>query len=258
MKSLGGATFCWNGISQDYSFLETLDCLYALSDQVAVAAGGIDGTFEAVLGWVYKQDKPEKVILIPITEEHWNSQQGREKLSYFSNLAIEQLTTDFFAYLQCDEIFYERGFEAMREAIQIDGAEAYIVKRYHVWRDPLHRLEVEQDRKPASTEVVRIGAKHCRCVGDAESISASVVHQFRSLETFEIYHNGFIRFPKPMALKARHMIVDIFGMGMDERIGDSFDHRKFGFTPEEIVPVPAPIPRFIRDWCKERHPECPI
>ena len=53
--TLGGSTFIWNGIKQDYNFIETLECLYELCDEIAVVYGGDDGTVEVVHEWWLKK-----------------------------------------------------------------------------------------------------------------------------------------------------------------------------------------------------------
>ena len=108
--TLGGSTFIWNGIKQDYNFIETLECLYELCDEIAVVYGGDDGTVEVVHEWWLKKmvlTDAKEMHGANITSEEWNSQTGREKLSYFSNLAIDMLTTDYNFYLQADEILHE-------------------------------------------------------------------------------------------------------------------------------------------------------
>src|SRR5688572_10622678 len=107
MKTLGGSTFVWNGVKQDYNFIETLECLYQLCDEIAVLYGGDDGTIEAIDKWSRTKDWSKKSIQgASIPKEEWDAQVGREKLSYFSNIAIDMLSTDWNFYLQADEILH--------------------------------------------------------------------------------------------------------------------------------------------------------
>jgi len=143
-KTLGGSTFIWNGVKQDYNFIETLNCLYELCDSVSIAYGGDDGTNELIKEWAKEwteKDDDKIIYLYRISKKEWDAQVGREKLSYFSNIAISALETDWNFYLQCDEILHEDSFPMVRAAIQHE-AEAFLVKRYNLWRDPYHMLEV--------------------------------------------------------------------------------------------------------------------
>lgn len=254
-KKLGGAIFIFNGISQDYSFRESIRCLLELCDEVSVVYGGSDGTEEAVEELLLtKTGNCNVVNLKPITKEMWDEQKGREKISYFMNMAIEFLDTDYVFSLQADEIIYERSFQNIREAIEI-GAESIVAVRYNIWKDPLHMLNVEQSRKPCSTEVIRLAKQHYRAYSDGEHIAVDAVSTYKTLDAIEIYHCGFIRDPIKMVTKCRNMLVDIFNIGMDARIGDKFDYRNFPFEGDDIVPVPGPIPKFIKAWCQERYPD---
>lgn len=254
-KSLGGAIFVWNGISQDYSFRESIRCLLELCDEVSVVYGGSDGTEEAVEELLLtKTGNCNIVNLTTIDQDTWDAHQGREKISYFMNEAIRRLKTDYVFSLQADEIIYERSFQNIRDAIEI-GAESIVAVRYNIWRDPLSMLNVEQSRKPCSTEVIRLAKQKYRAYNDGEHLAVDSVSTFKSLDAIEIYHCGFIRDPIKMVTKCRNMLVDIFNVGMDERIGEKFDYRNFPFEGNDIVPVPGPLPKFIQQWAKERYPE---
>jgi hypothetical protein len=258
-KTLGGSTFIYNGNIQDYNYKETVHCLAELCDEVAVFAGGTDNTLEDLFVFTQQHSWKDKVMIFEIEEQEWNEQKGREKLSHFSNKAIDCLISEWNFYLQCDEILHERSFENVREAIEHD-VDSYLCKRYNMWMDPLHHLVVEEARKPCSSEVIRLARTKYRCFNDAESIMAPFTHIFKKpgiygSDAFEIYHTGYIREGKAHAIKAKNMLVDIFGMEMDSRIGDEFDYSKFPFSGGDIQKVPLPLPKFILKWAQERYPD---
>lgn len=70
-KTLGGSIFVYNGIKQDYCFIEALECLHALCDQVAICYGGDDGTIEAIDTWVSGK---KNIFTRVFNEGLWNSQ----------------------------------------------------------------------------------------------------------------------------------------------------------------------------------------
>jgi hypothetical protein len=259
MKKIGGATFCWNAISQDYCIIETLECLYELCDEISIAYGGTDGTEKLIVDWINsKPDADEypgskEITRYRISGREWDEQQGREKLSYFSNIAIANLRVDFFFYLQADEILHESSFDAIRQCAESDQ-EAFLVLRINCWASPYWFLDVPQNRKPVSTEIVRMGKPHLRCVDDAESLgNLSVVHD--TTESVRIYHMGFVRDKKKHIDKIIHMQKDVFLMDYDKRVHDcedGFDPWKFGFSPEDIKMILEPLPKFIQAWAKER------
>lgn len=259
MNRLGGSTFVWNGNVQDYCYKETISCLSELADEISVVAGGNDGTFEEVSEHMRKliTEYPNKVfILSMITQEEWDAQQGREKLSYFSNMAIERLTTEWNFYLQCDEIIHENSFQYIRQAIEHD-ANAFLCRRLNLWGDPLHMLNVPQERKPVSTEVIRLAKTNFRCVDDAENIGVDSCHILGDIDLIQIWHMGFVRDQRKHIHKIKHMQKDVFLMDYDKRadLSEVFDPWQWGFTKEDVVDVPGELPKFIKQWCTDRYPD---
>lgn len=267
--TLGGASMIWNGIKQDYHIIETLDCLYELCDEVSVSAGGDDGTWDLVYKWALDHSD-RKIHLYRIGEHDWIGQVGREKLSYFSNIAIEALTTDWFIYVQADECLHEQDFTTIRNAVneanyvvslgdnQID---ALMVRRLNLWKTPLQMLNVEQARKPVSTEVIRLCRKHCRCIDDAESCAANNVVIYGDIDDIQIWHTGFVRDPVKHLEKIRHMQTEVFLWGdFDVKAKDCTEFQPDRwFDPEkDLIPVPHPLPKYIKQWTRERYPELTI
>lgn len=248
-KSLGGSTFIYNGIKQDYCFIETLECLAAFCDRIAICYGGDDGTIEAVNNWIAGRNN---VYAKWFSKELWDSKQGREKLSYFSNQAIEMLDTDWNFYLQADEILHEKSFEAVLDAIEMD-IPAHLVSRINLWGSPYYALDVPQERKPCSTEVIRLAKTQYRCVGDAESLGGMSHCDNRYLNDIRIYHMGFVRDPIKHLEKIRHIQDEIFLIDHDKRIDgmEKFDPWKF-FSFNDVKPITEPLPVFIQQWAHER------
>lgn len=258
-KKLGGSTFVWNGIKQDYNFKETIQCLAELCDEVSVVYGGDDGTEEEVQALMFSLSdhyENKKFIWSKILQEEWQTQVGREKLSYFSNQAIENFSHDveWNIYIQADEILHEDSFPLIRQAIEHD-VEAYFCKRYNLWKDPYHMLNVVQERKPCSTEVIRLAKKQYRCVDDAESLGVPNVHIFGVVESFEIFHMGFVRDRVKHLEKIRHMQTEVFLWGdFDEKAKNCEELQPDRwFDPDkDLLPIPKSLPKFIQAWAAER------
>lgn len=249
--SLGGATMAYNAISQDYHILETLNCLYDLCDQVAVACGGNDGTVEMVREWC--EGKPE-VKMVSFNENNWRSIEGPTKLSTFSNIAIGLLTTDYFIYVQSDEVIHEDSFANIYKALE-HGAPGYVFNRYNIWSDPLHMLNVTQDRKPVSTEVIRIARFGHYAYSDAEHLAVNGVEVFQSLDSIEMFHMGFVRDKKKHLTKIKHVLTEVFLVDMDKRAENCEEfmpERWFG--AEDLIPIPRRLPKYVLQWACDRYP----
>lgn len=263
MKKLGGATFVWRGKDQDYNYRETIECLCELCDEVVIMAGGPDGTYWDCVEFTdsLTQFHHKRIVVSEISHKMWDEQQGREKLSYFSNMAIAKLDSEWVFYLQSDEVIHEDSFDNVRQAIEMAdeyGVQAYFCRRLNLWKDPYHMLNVPQERKPCSTEVIRLARSIYRCVDDAESLGVPHVHIPGDIDNILIYHMGFVRDPVKHLEKIRHMQVEVFLWGdYDEKAKncDKLEPDRW-FDPEkDLLPIPRPLPKFIQAWADERYPK---
>lgn len=254
MDKLCGTLFVYRGNTFDYCFKEAIQCLLEFCDHVVVAAGGDDGTLEDVMEIAEKNEG--KINVIVITKEEWESKSGKEKLNYFTNAAIQYADSLGFQYnfnLQADEIVHEKSYAAIREAIQTNE-ESYMCTRVNLWRTPYMQLNVSQERKPCSTQVLRLGKISCRSYGDAESLMAHTC-TFDFTDRIRIYHMGFVRKQEVMRSKIINMQVDVFGMEhYDSKLDESeLFNPDLWFDPKtDIKPIDEPLPKLIQDWAKER------
>lgn len=251
MNKLAGTLFVRNGIQYDYCFMESINCLLEFCDYVVVVdAGSDDGTLEKI----QIIDSPIlKVISLPKSD--WDGQQGKEKLNYFTNVAIQEIDRMGFQYnfnLQADEIVHENSYDAIRRAIQNDS-EGYLCKRVNLWKSPYLQLDVPQHRKPCSDVVLRLAKSNYRSYGDAESINAPAEYGF--IEQIKIYHMGFVRKREIMKSKIINMQCGVFGMeNYDGKLDkEELFNPDLWFNPEEdLIPISEPLPKIIENWAFER------
>lgn len=248
MKTLGGAIFCYNAIKHDYHVVESILNLKEFCDRVVVLdAGSTDGTVELIQSLA---DHNCRIICI----NEWYKAQGMGsfKLSYFANLAMSALDTDYIYHAQCDESVHEDSFPWIRKAME-EGKEGYMCRRYNLWKDPQHMLNVEQARKPCSTEIVRLAKRQYRAVDDAESLGVPSVY-IDYLDKIEIFHAGYVRKKDVMVSKVKFLQLDVFEMSdYDHRLDVSPDFQAMDyFNPEDIIPIVKPLPKVIQEWAKSR------
>lgn len=245
--TLGGSIFVHNAIVQDYCLTEAVQCLKEFCDKVVVLdAGSIDGTDELVRSF---EDKKTKTVLV--SNEAWLQQQGRQKLSYFTNMTASFLDTDYHFNLQSDEILHERSYPFVLKAIET-GGEAFLLKRINLWASPYLMLDVPQERKPCSTGVVRLAKMGYQSVDDAEQIAAPFNNHFEN--GIIIYHMGFVRLRPQMKIKSIHMQKEVFQFeNYDAKIDMSETFNPYlWFSKEDLKPIEEPLPLLIQNWAKER------
>lgn len=245
--TLGGAIFCYNAISQDYCLWETVGCLKSLCDEVVIVdAGSTDGTKEFC-----KRFEDEHTTVIYLSTSEWEKQKGRTKLSYFQNIAIGALTTDWVFLLQADEVIHQDSFPAIREAIE-QNQEAFFVNRINLWGDSGHQLNVPQHRSPVGTKIIRLAKTKYRSFDDGENIDA-----YPSVDYFNkirIYHTGFIRDKYKHIGKIKHVLTEVFEVEMDKKVEamtDGFDPWQH-FSKDDVIPISEELPVFIQTWAVTR------
>ena len=244
MKTLGGVMFIRNGETYDYNYLEAMACLEELCDSVVVLdAGSTDDTLKQL-----HKNKSDKTMLIACNE--WDSQQGREKLAYFQNMALSFLDTDYYFLLQGDEILHEYSFDAVRAIIET-GVDAAYCTRINLWRDADSFIDVPENRQPCSTQVIRLAKTNYKSHGDGESIQAAADSSF--LKELIIFHYGFVRRKEVMKDKIINMQEGVFRIPHDPKLdGSEIFNSELWFSGDELSPLEYPHPKFIKEWIKTR------
>lgn len=247
MAKLTGVTWAYNAIKQDYCLAECVYSLKEFCDKVVVLdAGSTDGTKELIESFA-----GTGTSIITCSNEEWRRQTGKEKLSYFTNVALEYVETDWFYYQQADEITHEHSYTAIHKAINC-YSEAYLSSRINLWGDPYHKLVVPQNRMPCSTEIVRLAKRKYRAYDDAESIA--VIPNSSFVEDIRMYHMGFVRSRDVHADKIRHMQGEVFQCGVDQKLEGmkQFDPWKWFDKNTDVAPIKEPLPAIIQQWAAER------
>lgn len=247
-KKLGGIVFCIDPIKYDYSIKESIECLAELCDNVIVLdAGSEDGSIELL-----KSLESEKVKLICLDRgQHWDKIRGREKLSFFQNMALEYLDTDYYYLQQADECTSEDSFPAIREAMESDH-EAFMITRHNLWGDCNHILNVEPDRQPCSTQVIRLAKTTYPSYDDGESVGCwNVCMDW--VDKIIMYHYGFVRKKEVMKEKIINMQERVFEIDHDKKLDgmEVFDYRAW-HDDNSLAPMQATHPKFMQEWIKTR------
>lgn len=249
-KTLGGTLFCYNAISQDYCISEAVQSLKALCDEIVIVdAGSNDGSDTLVRSFY---DEKTRVICLP--NEEWNKQQGRTKLSYFTNIAIASLSTEWNINLQADEVIHEDSFDAIREAIEVPNAESFWNWRINLWGNSNYYLDVPDNRKPVGDCIIRLAKSKYLSIDDAQSVDAQPANM-DYFERIRIYHMGFVRNKFVHTKKIEHMLTKVFLFAENDAkvtamngVFNPFVH----FSKEDLLPIREPLPKFVQAWAKER------
>lgn len=250
-KKLAGVIFVYNGQMYDYCYLEAIKCLYECTDHVFVVAGGGDGTVANIFDNIFHNDR---YTFIEINEDWWHLKEGKEKLSYFTNIGIEaaeKMGYDYILQIQADEILHESAYIIIRALIE-SGCEGFMCKRINLWQDAYHQLNVPIERMPCSTEIVRLAKTKYRSWDDAENIRCDDVNESYT-NMIEIWHYGFIRDKKIMKDKVINMQENVFGIDHDPKLdnADEFKPDRW-FSKSDLQLIRKQHPKIMSEWIKTR------
>jgi len=250
--TLGGSIFVRNGVMYDYCFKESILSLLEFCDKVScVVVEGEDKT-ESIVRQLESQNKNLIVTYLP--QQEWDNQQGKaqSKLCYFTDIAISKLDTDYNFYQQADEILHENSYSKVREVIE-SNAPAYFCSRINLWKSPYLRLDVPQNRKPCSTEIIRLAKTEYRSYGDAESLAVPTADA-SCVNDIKMYHMGFVRKREVMKAKVINMQEGVFEMANHDIKLDGSDifQPELWFDDNDLKLIDEPLPLLIQNWAKER------
>lgn len=248
-KTLGAVIFTRDCIKFDYCFIESLECLLELCDQVSVVdVGSTDGTLEALYEM---QEKNYRLFVTSVPDSDWhkNKDKGKERISIYQNLALAFLDTDYYILLQADEVIPEYYFSHIRSIIEYP-VEGVCIGRINLWGDCNSYISVSDDRQPCSTKVVRIAKTKYRSYDDGESIA--VPNPYTDI-TINIIHYGFVRKKEVMKAKVENMQAEVFGIDPDPKLyqSDVFDSTLW-FSGDDLSKLHIPHPKYMTQWIQAR------
>lgn len=251
MSKICGISIAKNAIKYDYCLKESILSMIEACDYVIVAyVHSEDGTKELL-----ESIDSDKLKILYLTEDDWNLFNDKNRLSYITNIAIEEADRMGFLYVfsvQADEVLHEKSYNALRRAVTNNG-EGYLCKRINLWHSPYLELNVPHNRMPCSDVILRLAKASYRAYDDAESIAAPA--EFGFIEQIQIYHMGFVRKREVMKDKIINMQVGVFSMSNYDNKLDQCDvfAPELWFDPvKDLKPIEGSLPLLIQNWAKER------
>jgi hypothetical protein len=117
---VSGFTLVRNGVRFDYPFLESIQSLLPLVDELVINVGVGDDETLARIKALQREPGGEKIIWF---ESVWplddpEKRKGGLILSEQTNRALERCTGDWCIYLQADEVFHEQDASRLRAALE--------------------------------------------------------------------------------------------------------------------------------------------
>jgi len=250
-NSLGGHLFLYNAIQYDYCFIEAIESLLPICDQVIVVDCGSDDGTAGVLFKKYEQHKKVDLFM----GRKWDIGNGYERLRLHANFAREQLKTEWQFMLQGDEILHEDSYKWIKKAIQFGNNNKILTRRFNLFDSMDKYVKFDSKKRPCGDAIVRLAKQDIEVIGDAETLNFTN-NDSRFLNDIFIVHYGFVRDRKKILKKAIDM-QGWFGMGVDKRLIQDRDEAgrfrpKLYIPDTELTTIPFRHPKIMNEWINER------
>ncbi len=193
---VSGFTLVRNGIRYDYPFVESLQSLLPLVDELVVAVGDCDdGTVEAI----QTLNTPKLKIIHTV----WDPavRQGGQIIAQQTNVALDACQGDWCFYLQADEVLHENDVDRIDQSMRknlhkthIDG----LTFRYHHFRADYFYRDPLPYRK--QTRIIR-RTSGARSHGDGCGFAIADRRMHTAPTGAWVYHYGHVKPPQNMSAK---------------------------------------------------------
>jgi glycosyltransferase involved in cell wall biosynthesis len=210
---ISGFTFIRNGFKLHYPFLEAIQSILPVCDEMIVAVGNShDGTRDAVA-----KLHPSKIHIIDTV---WDDslREGGKILAQQTNIALDAISGDWGFYIQGDEVVHENDLQKIEDAakktLQDASVEGLLFRWYHFFGNYNYIAQPRaRGAYPAEVRIIR-NDKLIRSFRDAQGFRKfSFVNQMEQNKLphplrvkkidARIYHYGKVRGPEAELERAK-------------------------------------------------------
>lgn len=177
--TISGFTYIKNGFEYGYPFLESIQSILPICDEMIVAVGeSSDGTREAI-----EKLAPEKIKII---DTIWNmeARKNGKVFAQQANIALDNTKGDWAFHIQADEVIHEKDLSKIVHSIKANEddkrVEGFILPFFHFWGS----YDYIRTSRRIHKHEVRIFKKNglVRSYADSQG--------FRKYSSMEAYENG--------------------------------------------------------------------
>ena len=205
---VSGFTFIKNGLSLGYPFLESVQSIEPICDEIVINIGfedpectKDDGTYE----YLTTKLKGDKYVFL---KSWWDPEKTKSGLilSEQTNIALEKITGDYGVYIQGDEGIHEQDHQAILKSIdeleKNQNADALLFHYHHFFGS----TEIEKVTKKTYRQELRVirNGKGIKSWLDAQGFRYADDRKVRCIRTpAYIFHYGWARSEQLMNKKTR-------------------------------------------------------
>lgn len=246
---VSGFSFVRSGITFDYPFLESIQSLLPLCDELVIAVGDSD---DATLERIESLRSP-KIVTIPTV---WDDslRSGGAVLAQQTNIALERVTGDWAVYLQADEVLHEQDLPEIKRSMEMnldDHRVEGLLFSYNHFYGSYDYVGASRRWYRNEIRIVRPGIG-VRSWGDAQGFRISGRKLRVRPVKASVYHYGWVRPPQVQQVRQRafHRLWHSDEWVHQHVGGDAeFDYRNSG----RLTRFAGTHPAVMRERIKKQH-----
>lgn len=219
---ISGFTFIRNGLKLDYPFIEAIQSILPICDEMVVVIGNSE---DETKDTIRALNEPKIKIIETIWDD--NLREGGKILAQQTDIALQHITGDWGFYIQGDEVLHEDYLNTVKNAMQENllkpEVEGLLFKYKHFYGS----YDYIGDSRKWYRREIRVVRNHIGVSSyrDAQGFRIDNKKLKVKLIDAEIYHYGWVRDPRAQQLKSKsfHRLWHD-DQWMAEKISDADEH----------------------------------
>jgi len=219
---ISGFTFIRNGLKLDYPFIEAIQSVLPICDEMIVVVGNSeDGTKEAI---VALNDPKIKII-----ETVWddNLREGGKILAQQTDIALQHITGDWGFYIQGDEVLHEQYLKTVKQAMEDNLHKPEVQGLLFKYKHFYGAYDYVGDNRKWYRREIRVVRNNINVSSYRDAQGFRIDNKKLKVKFIdaEMYHYGWVRDPRAQQLKSKsfHRLWHD-DQWLAERISDADEH----------------------------------
>jgi glycosyltransferase involved in cell wall biosynthesis len=261
---ISGFTYVRNGFDYGYPFLEAIQSILPVCNEMVVAIGeSTDGTREAVA------ELDRQKIKIVDTVWDMSRREGGKVFAQQANIALDQITGEWAFHIQADEVIHENDLPKIVSAInQYNNeikVEGFILPFLHFWgsydyvrtsrRIHKHEVRIFRNNQLVRSYADSQGFRRYTSIDAYENGEKGEKLRVKKIDA-PIYHYNGVR-PQKIQTKKMHAFDFLHNASPEETAYEQFDYQQVDRVENFKGTHPAVMKEKIaaQDWLFEFDPK---